>query len=81
MGNFSERQKYKERESEKEKVRIENLGKFFYDLAKLTFVTVVLGNIISFYNDVDNLARWIQLLAGFFFTIILGICANKIFKL
>lgn len=54
MGNFSERQKYRERESEKEKVRIENLGKFFYDLAKLTFVTVVLGNIISFYNDVDN---------------------------
>ncbi len=81
MGKFYEQQRYREKESEKEKVRIENLGKFFYDLAKLTFVTVVLGNIISFYNDVDNLARWIQLLAGFVFTIILGICANKIFKL
>ena len=41
MGTFSKQQKFREELRYKEKVRIENLGKFVYDLAKLIFAAIV----------------------------------------
>ena len=37
MGNWSEQQEAKKEVKEKDKVRRETLGKFFFDLAKLAF--------------------------------------------
>ena len=39
MGNWSEQQEAKKEVKEKDKVRRETLGKFFFDLAKLAFVS------------------------------------------
>ena len=45
MGNWSDKQEIKKEVKEKDKVRRETLGKFFYDLAKLTFAAIVLGGL------------------------------------
>lgn len=37
MGNWSERQIVKQEAKEKDKIRKENLAKYFYDLSKLSF--------------------------------------------
>lgn len=45
MGNFSAQQELRKETREKDKSRKENLGKFFYDLAKLSFAGLVIGGI------------------------------------
>ena len=41
MGDFSNRQKAKEEAKQSEKLSRETLGKYFYDLAKVTFTAMV----------------------------------------
>ncbi|MBC5634898.1 DUF6722 family protein [Parabacteroides hominis] len=80
MGTFSKQQKFREELRYKEKVRIENLGKFVYDLAKLIFAAIVLGGILPLYSDVSNMENWMKVLSGFCFTIALSKYANYILK-
>ena len=43
MGSWSEQQEVKKEVKEKEKTSRETLGKFFYDLAKISFTALVVG--------------------------------------
>lgn len=40
-------------QQEKQKVRKETMGKYFYDLSRLTFAAMVLGGIISFFQRIE----------------------------
>ncbi|MCS2893224.1 MULTISPECIES: DUF6722 family protein [Parabacteroides] len=40
-------------QQEKQKVRKETMGKYFYDLSRLTFAAMVLGGIISFFQGIE----------------------------
>ena len=80
MGNWSEKQDVKKEGKEKNKVRRETLGKFFYDLAKLTFAAIVLGGLTPIYANMDNSTNWGLIIAGTIFTIIFSLIGNKILK-
>ena len=80
MGNWSEIQEAKKEVKEKDKVRRETLGKFFYDLAKLTFAAIVLGGLTPIYANMDNSINWGLIIAGTNFTIIFSLIGNKILK-
>lgn len=47
MGSWSEQQEVKKEVKEKEKTSRETLGKFFYDLAKISFTALVVGSVVS----------------------------------
>ena len=51
MGKFIEIQEARKEVKEKEKVSRETLGKFFYDLAKTSFIVMVAGSAVSFFTD------------------------------
>lgn len=48
MGNWSEQQENRRESKEKEKINREILGKYFYDLSKLSFMALFLGAFSSF---------------------------------
>lgn len=83
MGNWSEQQEIKKEVREKDKVRRENIAKYFLNLSQLSFVTLVLGIMVKF--DWGNTAINIfalsgTIIMGMAFTIIFAVIANKIFK-
>lgn len=56
-------------EKEKEKTACESLGKFFYDLAKMTFGVMVLGNAAAVFGFTDfTISSVIVLIFGSFMT-------------
>ena len=62
-------------------VRRENLGKFFYDLAKLVFAGLVVGAVTPLFNegaDFGNPRLWGILAVGVGLTVLLGYVGNKI---
>ena len=54
MGNFEKIIIKKERD----KIRRETLGKFFFDLAKLMFTTMVLGEMLLLAKDIGDINNW-----------------------
>lgn len=76
MGNWSERQEDRKEVKEKDKIRRETLGKFFYDLAKVAFAALVIGWIMS----KDDEYGLFVLFCGIFFTIVFAVIGNKILK-
>ena len=50
MGKFEKQQEKKQEQKEKEKTRCEALGKFYFDLAKLVFVVLVLGGMFPYFR-------------------------------
>lgn len=76
-----ERQKEKEEVREKDKVRRENIAKYFLDLSKLTFVALVLGSITcTIAGDVDLCVVSAVMVGGIATTVILAKIGNQIFK-
>lgn len=68
-------------EREKQKSSRENLGKFFYDLAKTTFAVMVLGNVATvFVGEVNPLALSVLIVLGVVLTSILACIANRTLK-
>ena len=65
---------------EKEKSSRENLGKFFYDLAKATFTIMVLTNVVALFKGENYILAAILLVVGISATIILARIAYSIFK-
>ena len=61
MGKFSEQVEVKKETKEKEKTSRETLGKYFYDLSKLSFGAMVLGVVVPWFSDSDNPDYWILL--------------------
>lgn len=80
MGNFEENRKAKEERKERDKASRENLGKFFYDLAKLSFATLVIGSTASVIIQENNLESWIIISVGAFVTYIFAYIGYKIIK-
>ncbi len=81
MGNWSERQEAKKEVKEKEKASRETLGKFFYDLAKISFTALVVGSIVSVATQQERLEYWLLILIGMFVTYIFSYIGYKIIKM
>lgn len=80
MGNWERQQDERREERERDKSRRENLGKFFYDLAKLTFAGLVVGGIVSLKPDTDISVDVYRVIIGSISTIIFARIGNIIFK-
>ncbi len=80
MGKFVEQQKAKEEQKERDRTSRENLGKFFYDLAKLSFATLVIGSTASVIIKEDDVDSWIIISIGAFVTYIFAYIGYKIIK-
>ena len=80
MGNWSEKQIVKQEAKEKDKIRKENLAKYFYDLSKLSFAGLVIGVIIPLYGDFTNENNWYSICTGLILTILSALFANKILE-
>ena len=70
MGSWSEQQVVKKEVKEKEKTSRETLGKFFYDLAKISFTALVVGSVVSVATQQEKVEYWILILIGIFVTYI-----------
>lgn len=80
MSNWEKQQDIKKEVLERDKSRRENLGKFFYDLAKVAFAGLVVGGVAPLYANMDNSDNWYVVFAGTVFTIIFAWIGNKILK-
>ena len=80
MGKFIEQQDKQKDLKERNKVRRETLGKFFYDLAKLSFAGLVIGWITPMSDNTDMGYNIIVMLSGVAFAFIFGIIGNEILK-
>lgn len=65
---------------ERNKVRIEKLAGFFYDLAKLSFAALVLGIVAPLVSDSVSIATWVIIICGVTLTISMAMIANRILK-
>lgn len=80
MGNFSAQQELRKEAREKDKSRKENLGKFFYDLAKLSFAGLVIGGITPWISKGDELVNPYGLILGSISSIFFRIIGYRTFK-
>ena len=77
MGNWERQQTMRK---ERDKVRRETLGKFFFDLAKLMFTTMVLGEMLLLAKDIGDINNWGMLNIGILGTYLLARVGNRILK-
>lgn len=80
MGNWSKQQEAKQEVKEKEKASRETLGKYFYDLSKLSFGSMVLGVVLPWFSESDKGDYWLLLLIGLFTTASLAFFGYKIIR-
>lgn len=80
MGNWAKQQEAIKEAKERDKTSRENLGKFFYDLAKLAFAALVIGSITSIVVKDNNIESWIIVGIGSFVTYIFAYIGYKIIK-
>ena len=80
MGNWAQQQEAIKEAKERDKTSRENLGKFFYDLAKLAFAALVIGSITSIVVKDNNIESWIIVGIGSFVTYIFAYIGYKIIK-
>lgn len=70
-----------EEKKEKEKLSRETMGKFFYDLAKASFTTMVIGAMMTFFTDPVIIWKTVFLLViGLALTVFLAFLGAKILK-
>lgn len=70
MGNYSKKQEEKNEIKEKDKVRREKLAGYFFNLSQLSFVTLVIGLMVtltkeSLYSNYESKYQWLNLLSPF----------------
>lgn len=80
MGKWSEQQEVKKETKEKDKMRRETLGKFFFDLAKLAFAGLFVSWITPLLTNANNSVAWSVLIGGVIFTVVFALIGNKILK-
>ena len=80
MGKFSEHIEKKEERKVKDKTSREELGKYFFDLSKLSFGAMVLGVVVPWFSDADNPNYWMLLIIGIFTNSCLAFFGYKIIK-
>lgn len=80
MGKFENQIKAKEESRENDKLTRETLGKYFYDLAKVTFTAMVVGGAVAWISDAANGYSWKLLATGCMATALLTYIGYKIIK-
>lgn len=80
MGKWSFQQEIRLERKERDRVRKENLSKFFYDLAKLIFAGMVIVGLLPLYGNPFDLGNWAIVFTGLITTSILAVFANNILK-
>lgn len=81
MSNWSQQQEEKKATKEKDKIRRENLAKYFYDLSKLSFAGLVIGVVIPLYSNIADENNWYAATTGIILATISALLANKILKI
>ena len=81
MGKFMEIQEARKEVKEKEKVRREKLAGFFFNLAQLTYTVLVLGAVVSFFQNFEvSLGVISMAIAGCITVIVLARIGNNFLK-
>lgn len=80
MSNFGKNIEQKKERKERYKISREELGKYFFDLSKLSFGAMVLGVVVPWFTSSDNQQYWIVLLIGLFATACLAFIGYTIIK-
>ena len=80
MGKFYDQLQVRNEIKEKKRIQKEARGKFLYDLAKITFTLAILSGIPALFTDIKNIAYWLTISIGFFFTLLLSLFANNTLK-
>ena len=80
MGNWERQQEAKTEAREKERLSREVLGKFFYDLAKLTFTAMALVGGISLIVDEPQLKQGVLMGIGICLTFLFSYIGYNILK-
>ena len=79
MGKFMEQQEALKALREMKRVKKEAMAKYFYDLSKLAFAAMVLGGMVSFFQDAD-LKGGIVIVLGRLMAISFCITGNNLLK-
>ena len=83
MGNFEKIIIKKERDKKQHQSiqhTHDEIGKFFFDLAKLVFAAIVLGEILLLQENVFDKSCWVMIMTGLSVTYSLAWLGNKILK-
>lgn len=80
MGKWEKQQDEKRVGREKDKFRRETLAKYFYDLSKLMFAAIVIGEMLILQQDITDSSSWLMIAFGGSFTYFLAWIGNKILK-
>lgn len=80
MGNWEKQQGEKHEFKERDKTRREHLGKFFFDLAKVTFAGLVIGSFTLFNESSTEVATAYNIVGGCFATSLFAWGGNRILK-
>ena len=73
MGNWEKQQEFLKEIKEKNKVSRENLGKFFYDLAKVTYTAMVIGGTVILFSEAIKRETFFMVSVGLIATTFLAI--------
>lgn len=80
MGTWEKQQEVKREGQEKDKIRRETLAKYFYDLSKLMFAAIVLGEMLILQQDINDSSSWLMIAFGGLLTYLSAWTGNKILK-
>lgn len=80
MGKFYEQLQVRNEIKERKRIQKETRGKFFYDLAKITFTLAILSGIPALLTDIRSINNWLAIFTGFSLTLLLSFFANNTLK-
>lgn len=82
MGNYSKKQEEKNEGKEKDKVRREKLSGYFFNLSQLSFVTLVIGLMVTLTKEslYSNYILGFLVVVGIIITIIFARIGNNLLK-
>ena len=80
MSNWEKHLEIKKQKKEKEKIRLEKLAGYFFDISKLTFAGLVIGIIVPLFNNVEDPKIWSAAIIGLVLTILAAMLANNLLK-
>lgn len=82
MGNYSKKQEENNEGKEKDKVRREKLAGYFFNLSQLSFVTLVIGLMVTLTKEslYSNYILGFLVVVGIIITIIFARIGNNLLK-
>ena len=79
-GKLGKQQELRKKIKKKDKISRENLGKFFYDLAKVTYTAMVVGGVVILFSDAMKIETFFMVSVGIVATSFLALIGYMIFK-